>query len=175
MACGAGMAALSFAICSCVVLASSALLRARVFLEFIFTHTFKVPKKVISEAFEADWVHFGLTCLRSGMPDHSFVVTLFSKMGRDCQSHLCDLGRASHPGGCSLPLFSRFCFDPYFANGGKFEPHMSSILHQFAFASGIVADRLHWLKIVKRSVAVALAGTAQKLRKPGWTRYETTL
>ena len=96
MACGAGMAALSFAICSCVVLASSALLRARVFLEFISTHTFKVPKKVFSEAFEADWleqyrVHFGLTCLRSGMPDHSFVVTLFGKMGRDCQRHLCDL------------------------------------------------------------------------------------
>ena len=178
MACGAGMAALSFAICSCVVLASSALLRARVFLEFIFTHTFKVPKKVISEAFEADWpeqyrVHFGLTCLRSGMPDHSFVVTLFSKMGRDCQSHLCDLGRASHPGGCSLPLFSRFCFDPYFANGGKFEPHMSSILHQFAFAAGIVAIRLHWLKIVKRSVAVALAGITQKLRIWGYPHFRT--
>ena len=174
------MAALSFAICSCVVLASSALLRARVFLEFIFTHAHTFKVQVFSEAFEADWpeqyrVHFRLSCFRSGMPEHSFVVTLFSKMGRDCRSHLCDLGRASRPGGCSLPLFSRFCFDPYFANGGKFEPHMSSILHQFAFASGIVADRLHWLKIVKRSVAVALAGTAQKLRKPGWTRYETTL
>ena len=40
---------------------------------------------------------------------------------------------------------------------------MSSILHQFAFAAGIVAIRLHWLKIVKRSVAVALAGITQKL------------
>jgi hypothetical protein len=46
----------------------------------------------------------------------------------------------------------------------KFEPHMSSILHQFAFAAGIVAIRLHWLKIVKRSVAVALAGITQKLK-----------
>ena len=60
--------------------------------------------------------------------------------------------------------FPVFGFDPYFANGGKFEPHMSSILHQFAFAAGIVAIRLHWLKIVKRSVAVALAGITQKLK-----------